>query len=141
MVYAEDGCPAGFGNNHAKPNGEGSGESVTWPWPKANTVTHGCPRWASRITLEITEVRVQRLQEISESDAIAEGADVEFRTVVMRPDGGPDYHIRDSHRGGFANLWDNINGKLGYGWDKNPWVFALTFSVLASCVLMRPEAE
>lgn len=86
------------------------------------------PRWASRITLELTAVRVERVQDISEDDAKAEGVIEQFRAVVLRPDGGPDYHIPNSYRGGFANLWDSLNAKRGFGWDKNPWVWVLTFN-------------
>lgn len=76
------------------------------------------PRWASRITLEVTEVRVQRLQDISEADAIAEGV------------GSQDRHVRGGvelfeHRSGFAILWDTING--AGSWEKNPWVWAISF--------------
>lgn len=74
------------------------------------------PRWASRITLEITEIRVQRLQEISEEDAEAEGcvAKVSFsetRTVLARE--------------GFSHLWESINGPDS--WDANPWVWCVSF--------------
>ena len=76
------------------------------------------PRWASRITLKITEVRAERLQDISEADAIAEGVTLPERTVTHY-DG-----IRKHH---FRTLWDALNAKRGYGWDANPWVFALRF--------------
>jgi hypothetical protein len=72
------------------------------------------PRWASRLTLEITEVRVQRVQEISEDDCIAEG-------VEQWSDSA------NSPRWKFQCLWDSINAKRGFGWDKNPWVWAITF--------------
>lgn len=121
-VYAEDGCPAGFGNIHAKPNGEGSGESVTWPWPKAKTVTQGCPRWASRITLEIIEVRVQRLQEISEEDATAEGVLV---GGIAEPVATSGYY---GPRNAYKHLWETINGKGS--WDANSWVWAISFKVV-----------
>jgi len=81
------------------------------------------PRWASRITLEITDVRVQRLQEISEEDAKAEGAtlDKDGFPVAQRPlDDG-----YDCCRDWYADLWDSING--AHSWDANPWVWALTF--------------
>lgn len=88
------------------------------------------PRWASRITLELTSVRVERVQDISEDDAKAEGVIEQFRTVVLRPDGGPDYHIPNSYRGGFANLWDSLNAKRGFRWETNPWVWAISFKVI-----------
>ena len=74
------------------------------------------PRWASRITLEITDVRVQRVQEITEGDAVAEGVQV----PVVRESSG--------YRGRYAVLWDRINAKRGFPWESNPWVWALTFS-------------
>ena len=79
------------------------------------------PRWASRITLKITGVRVERLQDISEDDAIAEGA---IPVSGFNSDGsnGPTTYID-----AFADLWDSINAKRGFGWDANPWVFVLGF--------------
>jgi len=74
------------------------------------------PRWASRITLELTDVRVQRLQEISAEDAVAEGCSAL-----------PDNGIALSR---FTDLWNSINEKRGYGWGVNPWVWALTFKRL-----------
>ncbi len=70
------------------------------------------PRWASRITLEITDIRVERLQEISEKDAIAEG-------VVACPDMGI------TAVGEYSLLWESINGKGS--WDENPWVWVIEF--------------
>jgi len=89
------------------------------------------PRWASRITLEVTAVRVQRLQEISDDDALAEGVTkVRDHCYVIR---GIDYdEIGLCHSGPiapFAKLWDSLNAERGYGWDQNPWVIALTFVV------------
>lgn len=75
------------------------------------------PRWASRILLEVTDVRVERVQEISEEDAKAEG--------ILKSDGwngnGMYYAVA------FARLWDSINKERGFGWDKNPWVWVLGF--------------
>lgn len=76
------------------------------------------PRWASRLTLEITEVRVQRVQEISEEDAKAEGAPF---------DAGGNEELGVGYRIGFCRLWDSLNAKRGYSWESNPWVWALTF--------------
>jgi hypothetical protein len=82
------------------------------------------PRAFSRITLEITDVRVQRLQEISEDDALAEGVEADRR-------GWKDYFGGESCLGfastSFASLWDSINARRGFGWDANPWAWALSF--------------
>jgi hypothetical protein len=96
------------------------------------------PRWASRLTLEITEVRVQRLQEISEEDAKAEGARY-FPGIPagpygdngtrwsMRLDSPPDTdHCLRTARLAFGQAWNDINGKRA-AWSSNPWVWALTF--------------
>jgi hypothetical protein len=81
------------------------------------------PRWASRIDLVITEVRVQRLQDITEEDARAEGcksADhATGRECILSPELG-------SYRLHFQSLWDAINGNRAT-WDSNPWVWALSF--------------
>lgn len=79
------------------------------------------PRIASRITLEITDVRVQRLQEISEEDAKAEGADPVTEEVSSDP------AIR--YRAAFHSLWTSINGLTS--WGENPWVWALSFQMVA----------
>jgi hypothetical protein len=82
------------------------------------------PRWASRILLEITDARVQRVQEISEEDAIAEGVGKDC------PVGYIPAWQRAPHSYCFAQLWDSINEPCGFGWDENPWVWALTFRVV-----------
>lgn len=86
------------------------------------------PRWASRLTLIVTDVRVQRLHDISEEDAIAEG-------LCPRVDGW--FAVIDERRGlsgaapdarsAFAMLWNVINGPGA--WDANPWIAAYTFTV------------
>lgn len=70
------------------------------------------PKTAARIFLKVTEIRVERLQEISEEDAISEGVPV-----------GP----MGDYRTGFYWIWEHLNGKRGYGWDTNPWVFGYKF--------------
>jgi len=72
----------------------------------------------SRITLEITEVRVERVQEITEEDAIKEG---------MPPEQQP-YDAPPAMR--FAHLWDSLNAKRGFDWGTNPWVFVISFKVI-----------
>lgn len=81
------------------------------------------PRWAARIFLRVTDVRVQRLQEISEADARAEGA------IQMTMDDDGKFYAADSsgdYRTGFAGLWEHINGKR-HPWDSDPWVAAIMF--------------
>ena len=75
------------------------------------------PRWASRITLEITSVRVERLKDISEADAEAEG---------VCPNGN-QFYPKDQYKWAFRDLWDSINSARGYGWDVNPWVWVIEF--------------
>jgi hypothetical protein len=88
------------------------------------------PRWASRLTLVVTDVRVERLKACSEADALAEGA---YR-------GKASGRIADNHaamclgdwfasaRGWYADLWDRINGPGA--WQANPWVVAVSFDVI-----------
>ena len=70
------------------------------------------PRMYSRITLEITSVRVERLQDISNKDIESEGA-CGMACVT--------------HRLTFKQLWDSINSKRGYSWESNPWVWVVEF--------------
>lgn len=84
------------------------------------------PRWASRLTLIVTDVRVEQLQEISEADAIAEG-------VERDSDGWRDYLMPQtqccaSATDSYRTLWDSING--AGAWEANPWVAAYTFRVI-----------
>ena len=95
------------------------------------------PRWASRLTLTVTDVRVQRLQECSREDAIAEGVEMEsadppfyyvpgiypnsLTAIGIEEPGG-----RHPERA-YAKLWDHINGDGS--WAANPWIVALTFTV------------
>lgn len=76
-------------------------------------------RWACRLVLEITDVRVERLQDISREDATAEGVDAWAATALP-----PAGQLEDP-RVQFALLWQAINGATSL--DANPWVWALTF--------------
>ncbi len=87
------------------------------------------PRWASRLTLRITDVRVQRLQDISEEDAEAEGL---WRGRARRHlwwRNATECRLLDpfrNHKEAFADLWDSINAKR-FPFASNPWVWAITF--------------
>lgn len=84
------------------------------------------PRWASRLTLTVTDVRVQRLNEISERDAIAEGVDP-IGVETGRFDVNGNAIEQGSCAAAFAALWDELHGPGA--WSANPWVVALTFTV------------
>ena len=73
----------------------------------------------SRITLEITDIKAQRLQEITEEDAESEGCKGIYSPIEEFA--STKYYLP---------LWESINLKRGYGWDKNPWVWVITFKVL-----------
>lgn len=100
------------------------------------------PRWASRITLEVKRVWVERVQEISETDAIAEGAEPNW--VGPLDDWKPELHgyysqcpcgercceCTNGHNTAkewFQELWNSINTKPGHTWDDNPWVCCVEF--------------
>jgi hypothetical protein len=108
------------------------------------------PRWASRLMLEVTDVRVQRVQDITEEDAIAEGCAPQVYPgswSVMRKDGSAyDCFVEPENPSHFAavvyqpprswstarevfmRLWDSINGKRpGCAWSDNPWVWCVSF--------------
>ena len=76
------------------------------------------PRWASRITLEITDIRVERVQEITEEEAISEG--------FFPDDGVSEVYC-------FSEAWDSLYAKKGLGWNDNPWVWVITFRRVEGC--------
>lgn len=94
-------------------------------WERPRPSIH-MPRWASRITLIVKDVRVERVQDISESDAAVEGATATTcANVVLPQDGFP------SHRSGFGILWNKIHAKRPENqWKANPWVVAITFETI-----------
>ncbi|MER9056485.1 hypothetical protein [Mesorhizobium sp. M0910] len=88
------------------------------------------PRWASRLTLIVAEVRVQRLQDIDEVDARAEGIKPEEHDDgrIIFPVPGHDDHANTA-KGAYRKLWNGLNEARGFGWDVNPWIVAVTFTV------------
>ena len=86
------------------------------------------PRWASRMWLGITDVRVQRLQDISEADCVAEG--IEHVTTTASGDFYQNFQNPDCPLlayGAYRSLWDHINGDGA--WEANPWIVAYSFTV------------
>ena len=81
------------------------------------------PRWASRIKMEITDVRVERLNDISQEDAQAEGMELTgWRPTYSDPDSGGDCQTPYDN---FAELWESIYGEGS--WQANPWVWVIEF--------------
>jgi hypothetical protein len=84
------------------------------------------PREAARIFLRVTNVRVERVQDITAHDAIREGmeSEIPFDTVDE-----------------FKELWNNLNAKRGYGWDTNPWVWVVKFERISKEETLLKESE
>lgn len=131
-------------------SGEGSeveyradGAKRAWPVnAKGSKFLDGGVKWKpsiflerqySRLTLEVTAVRVERLQDISDADAKAEGVDPWTTIVPEQIVPGPGFNRArygdQPHRLPYAALWDSINGEGA--WDLNPWVWVINFEVAA----------
>lgn len=111
---------------------EYNGSVAHWDYPRRSRPTIHMPRWASRILLEITDVLVERLQDISEQQALAEGiVGVPFRPddgwpictgYMVGPDDG-NTGLETTAAKAFAGLWNSVGGD----WDANPWVWVVEF--------------
>lgn len=82
------------------------------------------PRWAARLILPVVDVRPQRLHEISEEDALAEGIE-QFHDLFSGVPRKSGTQVFDTARAAFADLWAAVYGRAS--WDANPWVWAVTF--------------
>lgn len=99
-------------------------EPESWPHLKWRPSIHMF-RWTSRLTLKIKDIRVERVQDISFEDTQDEG--------IFLPGGVGLLHgpvIEALTIADFSALWDSINLKLGYGWDSNPFVWVINFTVI-----------
>lgn len=101
------------------------------------------PRWASRFTLQVDEVKIIRVQDLTEDEAIAEGVQIYEGIVdVIGTPSGPSeisgiryftgdvddpYEMKECPIDAFADLWDSINKERGFGWDENPLVVMTKF--------------
>ena len=86
------------------------------------------PKWACRIRLKVVDVSVERVQDISESDCLAEGViheEDDFRGIGTHITKPTECIIER-----FAALWDSINMKRGFGFEQNPWVWKISFEVM-----------
>jgi hypothetical protein len=116
-------------------DGEDIRESYGYKWRPSIFM----PRWASRITLEITDVRVQRVAEISADDAVAEGVKHAYadgsRFPLVDQRAPLEVHA-------YAHLWDLINGKRpGCSWADNPFVWAISFKVSGPAILSQGDGQ
>jgi len=98
---------------------EDSEDPLSWPIREGWKSPIFMPRWASRITLEITAVRVERLNAISESDAMAEGVIEDFRPPL------DSMGLCSNYRVAYRDLWQSLHGPGS--WDDNPWVWVVEF--------------
>ena len=132
--FAED-CDANWKDNEGRPrvvswraSMEGDSIRCADEFGVKCTPSIHVPRWACRLVLEVESIRVERLQEINEGDAFAEG--IECDTCGYTHDDHlryGDHHIcKRDVADQFAALWDSINGKRA-PWESNPWVRATTF--------------
>ncbi len=105
------------------------------PLPRGPTcASNHMPRWAFRTQLEVTKIRVEEIQEISEEDAKAEGITARYVQVGSHSNPTAIYPAFPEREGGehsaraaFETLWESINAKRGFGWDINPWVWVIEF--------------
>ncbi len=111
------------------------GKKITWR-PSIHM-----PREAARIFLKVTNVRVERVQDITEEDARSEGVKDPYEYQ------SPEYYEQPSLRGfeinksAFAGCWDSIYSKRGYGWDTNPWVWVVKFERISKDEALLKESE
>lgn len=96
---------------------------ISGRWRQSNHM----PRWASRITLAVKRVWVERVQDINDDGAKAEGVEGSGVTWWGGKISGTGKIMHACERPAFASLWDSAYAKRGYGWDTNPWVFACEF--------------
>ena len=124
------GCPNGitYRADHIDPKGDGPANPIKW---KPSIYM---PKEIARIWLEVTNVRVERLQEITEEDARREG----FEPIPCDCSNRGAFGCTDCMNTGvtepamleFIDTWDSIYSKRGYGWDTNPWVWVIEFKAV-----------
>lgn len=88
--------------------------AIDWQYSKSVCPSIHMPRWASRILLEITDIRVERIQDMKNGDAVKEGIDRDDSWPINR----------------FRNLWNSTNESKGFGWDVNPFTWVVEFKVV-----------
>ncbi|NWB96671.1 morphogenetic protein [Pseudomonas gingeri] len=116
-------CPPGdYGLNQIPPKAEWKPDTEAMEYDGAWRPSIHMPRWASRILLEITDVRVERLQDISGDQAEAEGVNAAMCQQFLETSPSRR-HCKEAVIQGFAGLWQSTGGD----WDANPWVWCVSF--------------
>lgn len=108
------GCPSGISYRADHQDGRGDGPASPMKWRSPIFM----PRLASRITLEVLSVRVERLQEIDKKDEFGQHVDGGAWAEGFRC---------PNPTAAFMLYWDSLNAKRGFGWDANPWVWVIEF--------------
>lgn len=143
--YAADGDPPNCANRHYGPDGLRGGYFAA-PDPYATwmkTSSLHMPRWANRLTLEVTSLKVERLQDITDEEALREGVaphpESGGYTVpgVQHPIKAHGILLSATPRGCFAALWDTLHGSGA--WLSNPWVIAIGFRPMLCNIDKVPE--
>ena len=99
-------------------------KEVSWKWKPSIHM----PREAARLFLRVISVRAERLQDITEEDALSEGMTQSLRSVMgyATSESEEEFNLTQVVST-FGLLWDSLNAKRGYGWDTNPWVWIVKF--------------
>lgn len=124
QVEALNAARAGSGSTKELPGGHFHWEHGDSPCRWRNS--RYMPRWASRLTFDVVEARVERLQDISHEDAIAEGTLHWVEGLKQQADYDSDSNLGAYPVTAYKRLWDRLNAKRGCAWAQNPWVWVLT---------------
>ena len=121
-----------FGRYKADNKPIGGELPLVWCWKTKHLSGRFMPKIQARIFLEITNItRVERVQDITPRDCVVEGIELIYGNRGLSPGAGyRDYSGAVEACGAtasFRTLWDSLNAKRGYGWDKNPWVWVIEF--------------
>jgi len=103
-----------------------TGKPIPWRWKRDTLTSIHMPTEATRTVCRVTDIRVERVQEISEDDARAEGVE----RLILSPTeigGVPVHPMTSYYRDAFRLAWDSIYAKHGHGFDVNPWVWVIEF--------------
>ena len=134
IQYQADDYEFSLTNNQFVYNQQGVYLPVTYSatkWGKWQSAIF-MPKSIARIWLEITEVRAEKLQEITRAECAIEGIDTTFALNA---------YPLNYQQVAFKNLWDSLNAKRGYSWESNPWVWVLGFKLLGISPSAKKENE